>query len=172
MILIQKVIYYIVFYLSWAVCVHEASLGNGFIGPALIGVVIAFHLWFVKKTWMEFFFVLIVAVIGTLIDTVYMEFGIMTFAAKYESVPWLAPLWVTSLYALFAAAFVQSFSWLRGRWLLMIACGAIGGPLSYAAAVRVGAGEFLVPLWVACLVLAVVWALIFPLCFLLLDSLD
>lgn len=171
MILIQKIIYYIAFYLCWVICVQQAAQGNGFIGPLVIAAVIAFHLWFVKETWVELIFILIVSFFGTILDSVYINVGFMHFKAGYETLPWIAPLWLTSLYALFAAAFAQSFGWLRGHWWRMIGFGAIGGTLSYMAAAKLGAAEFLVPTWAVCVVLGVAWGLIFPLCFILFDRL-
>lgn len=169
--MIQRIIYYALFYISWFVCVQQAANGNRFIGPFLIGVVVLLHFWWTSETKAELIFVCILSVVGTIIDNIYMDAGLMKFEAGYVNFPWIAPLWITSLYALFGAAFIQSFGWLQGRWFAIVLFGAIGGPLCYVAAVKAGAGEFLVPFWVACLILSIVWAILIPLCFVLYNRL-
>lgn len=169
--MILKIIYYALFYICWLICVQQAAIGNGFIGPTLIGIVALFHIWYTKDSRQEVLFIMIISVAGTLIDTVYMNIGVMRFNSLYQNFPNIAPLWITSLYTLFAAGFTQSFGWLKERWWTMIFVGAIGGPLSYLAAMKVGAGEFLVPIWIGVSILAIVWASIFPLCFYLFKSL-
>jgi len=153
--------------MCWLICIQQAAVGNGFIGPILILIVVLFHLWYIQDTRREALFILIISIIGTIIDSLYMNTGLMRFNALYSDFPWIAPLWITSLYTLFAAAFTQSFGWLKERRWTMIFFGAIGGPLSYLAAIKVGAGEFLVPIWVGVIILGAVWSMIFPICFLL-----
>lgn len=165
--MIQKIIYYALFYVCWVICVQQASVGNGFIGPILIFIVVILHLLFTKDARREALFIVIISLAGTLIDTLYMNTGLMRFNSLYPNFPYIAPLWITSLYSLFAAGFTQSFGWLKERWWTMIVFGAIGGPLSYLAAMKVGAGEFLVPVWVGMIILGIVWSTIFPICFLL-----
>ena len=53
--------------------------------------------------------------------------------------PMLAPAWILALWALFAIALREPLRWLHGRWPLAALLGALGGPLSYAGAERLGA---------------------------------
>ena len=62
----------------------------------------------------------------------------------------------------FAATLNVSMAWLRGRYLLAAAFGAIGGPLAYYGGAKLGATEAL-PSLNGMLVLAVGWGIMTPL---------
>jgi hypothetical protein len=71
-----------------------------------------------------------------------------------------------TLWALVASTLNSSLSWLRGKPLLGAVLGAIAGPLSYEAGIRLGAGS-----WGphgqlgGLVVLAIVWGAAMPLFF-------
>jgi hypothetical protein len=50
-----------------------------------------------------------------------------------------SPLWMVALWAAFASTLRHSLGWLRGRWSLGVALGAIGGPLAYLGGEALGA---------------------------------
>jgi hypothetical protein len=74
----------------------------------------------------------------------------------------VVPLWILAMWVLFATALRSSLRWLQGRPALAALFGAVGGPLSYAAAARMGACRFEQPV-VSALALGVAWAVITPL---------
>ena len=76
--------------------------------------------------------------------------------------PHIAPPWILALWALFASTLNVSLRWLRGRIVVAVVLGAVAGPLSYWAGVRMGAVEFTQPV-VALVALAVGWAVFTPL---------
>src|SRR5262249_45045731 len=81
-------------------------------------------------------------------------------------VPNTAPHWIVCLWALFATTLRSSLRWLTRNLPAAAAFGAIGGPLAYAAAARLG-GLDLLRLQPALLSLACGWAVLLPaLCFL------
>jgi Protein of unknown function (DUF2878) len=54
------------------------------------------------------------------------------------------PAWILALWAVFATALNVSLRWLNnvkshGKWLIAVLFGAIGGPLAYMGAARLGA---------------------------------
>jgi hypothetical protein len=75
---------------------------------------------------------------------------------------WLPPLWLLSLWPVFASAFMtgHSLAWLRRRPALAALLGAIVGPLSYAGGARLGALAFESPR--SELVLSACWAVSLP----------
>ena len=81
--------------------------------------------------------------------------------AEPGPLPMLAPAWILALWALFAIALREPLRWLHGGWPLAALLGALGGPLSYAGAERLGACTLNRPL--ARLALALGWAAITPL---------
>jgi hypothetical protein len=70
------------------------------------------------------------------------------------------------MWALFATTLNVSLGWLQGRWVLTVVLGAMAGPLSYWAGVRMGAVQFVEPAQ-AVAALAVGWGLATPLLLLL-----
>jgi hypothetical protein len=57
-------------------------------------------------------------------------------------VNWLVPLWLVSMWALFATTLNVSLKWLKDRYVLAAVFGAIGGPVAYYAGHRIGAVDF------------------------------
>lgn len=159
------ILYAFIYYLAWLICVQQAAHGHGFIGPIVILAVIISQLLFGNSSLKKICFILTLGVLGTLIDTLLLNIGVIRYAAPYEHMPWLAPLWISSLWALFASLFDKTFGWLDGKWALASLFGAVGGPASYLFAVKMGAGEFLLPTPVAIAILATIWAVVFPTCF-------
>jgi hypothetical protein len=98
---------------------------------------------------------------GTALDSLQAAAGTVRFAGAW--VPWLAPLWITALWAHFATALpALARSAAGGTWRL-VALGAIGGPMAYWGGVRLGAASFPAGLVVAFATLAVEWAVALPL---------
>ena len=62
----------------------------------------------------------------------------------------------------FAATLNVSMAWLRGRYILAAAFGAVGGPLAYYSGARLGATEAL-PTTTGMLLLAIGWGIMTPL---------
>ena len=82
----------------------------------------------------------------------------------------LAPYWMVAMWGLLAIALNVSLRWLRGRWWLAAVLGAVGGPVSFASGVRLGAAHF-VDAAAALAAIAVAWALALPLLMWLSDAL-
>ncbi len=154
---------FLLFQLAWFAGILGAAHQVPLIGVAIILVCVLFHLWRLQKSerrseslfmWQCFF-------LGTLIDTGLMHAGIMVYASP-NPISFLSPLWMSLLWVALAMTINHSLSWLKDRYLLSVILGAITGPLSYLAGVRMGAGEM--PHEVLSLfVLAIVWALAMPL---------
>jgi hypothetical protein len=72
-----------------------------------------------------------------------------------------APYWILAMWALFATTLNVSMRWMRGRFLVAVLMGAVGGPLSYLAGERLGAMQFMEPM-LALAGLAILWAVSMP----------
>ena len=73
-----------------------------------------------------------------------------------------APPWLLALWVLFAIQVNVLFRWLRGRWWLALALGAVAGPLSFRAGAALGAAH--ISAMAATLgTLAIGWAIWMPL---------
>jgi hypothetical protein len=75
--------------------------------------------------------------------------------------PW-SPPWMISLWLNLAAALDGCLAWLRKRYLLAAALGAVGGPLAYCGGAKLGAASVL-PGAGPVLVLAAGWGVMMPL---------
>lgn len=154
---------FILFQLAWFAGILGAAHEAPLIGVFIILVCVLFHLWRLPKgeRRLEFVFMWQCFFLGTLIDTCLMHAGIMVYASP-NPISFLSPLWMSLLWVALAITINHSLSWLKNRYLLSMALGAIAGPLSYLAGVRMGAGAM--PHEVLSLsILAIVWAFAMPL---------
>ncbi len=157
---LRIVIQFAVFQLAWLACVLGAAHGQVIAGVACVGVVVGLHLALSDGRAIECALIAMAVILGLGWDTAMIAFGVVGYASP-GAVPWLAPPWILALWALFATLLCSPLSWLHRRPFLAAALGAVGGPLSYLAAVRLGAGNF-TDQPSALLILAVGWAALTP----------
>ncbi|HET7527442.1 MAG TPA: DUF2878 family protein, partial [Burkholderiaceae bacterium] len=100
-------------------------------------------------------------VIGFIWDSSMAQLGWIAYAEP-GPLAGIAPAWILALWALFAMLLREPLRWLHKRLPLAALLGALGGPLSYAAAERLGACRLVEPI-VAGVTLAFGWAVITPL---------
>jgi hypothetical protein len=159
-------------YIGWLYCVNRASENDPFTGSLFVLFVLVLHLIFSRTKLVDLILIVSLALMGTLIDTVFLQTGMIQYKALYAHFPGIAPLWITALWALFAISIHTSMSWLRGNIFLEMVFGAFGGPASYLVAVKMGAADFGVPVWIAVIILAATWSLVIPFCFRLSDWIE
>jgi hypothetical protein len=63
----------------------------------------------------------------------------------------------------FATLIGPAFGWLQGCLLMASALGAVAGPISYSAAMRLGALHINEPAWGGLLAIGLTWAVAMPL---------
>lgn len=144
-----------VFQLGWFACVLGGT------PPWLIFALglLAFHLLFIADEG-EGRFLLAAAALGSLIDSLWMQAGWMTFPDWQAQ--WIPP-WLMVLWLVFASTLRHALSWLYGRWLLAAVFGGLGGSLSYLAGAALGAAELPQGTMNTFIAFALVWALLLPL---------
>lgn len=96
--------------------------------------------------------------LGMLLDGSLQQVGFFTFT----NTGWPIPFWLLIIWIGLAMTIHHSLAWLKERLLLAAIFGGIGGPAAYWAGTRMGAASFNLPLSSSLLVLAALWALIFP----------
>jgi hypothetical protein len=74
--------------------------------------------------------------------------------------PPFSPLWMVMLWVNLAMTLNDSMAWLRGRFVLAVIFGAIGGPLAYYSGAKLGAAD--VPAMADLVVIGIAWAIAFP----------
>lgn len=150
----------VLFQLGWFACVLGAAQGYPWVGTAAALAIVAWHIRSAARPMVEFNLLLQVVLIGAVWDSLLVVLGWIAYPSG-TLLAGTAPHWILALWALFATSLNVSMRWLKGRLLLAALMGAVCGPLSYWAAVRLGAVQFVHPAQVI-IALAVGWSLIMP----------
>jgi len=103
--------------------------------------------------------VLAIALFGILLEAGFMGAGLVNFAG-HPVLGVLPPVWVWALWLGFASLPNGSLGWLQGRPVLQAGLGLVFGPLAYWTGAKMGAASM--PTAGAFLVIALAWALAFP----------
>lgn len=149
------------FYAGWFLSLKEVSEGKPFYGLVLVCVIIFYHWFRSHHRKADGVSLLLMTALGPLSDTLYSKFGLLAYKSHLHSIPNMPPLWIFFLWALFASN-IHLFSWLKKHRMLSILFGAVGGPISYMSAIRVGGADLLQPLPIAFLAIGSLWAIILP----------
>lgn len=153
----------VMFQAAWFACVIGAAHGGLAVtagtGAALL--VVALHVALSERPIGELELAIAAALIGLAWETFLIQIGVV-IVPHGSLLAGIAPPWIVTMWALFATTLNYSLGWLRGRWLLAAALGAVAGPLSYWAGVRMGALQF-VDNGKAFVALAIGWGLATPL---------
>lgn len=147
--------------IGWFACVLGASHGLPGLAPAVVSGLFAVHVSLNRPAKCEALLAATVALVGFGFDSFLMAAGV------YEARRWLLPaplatLWLISLWVNFALVLNVALRPLHGRWLAAAAVGAVGGPVAYLSAERLGAVTLASPWWHGLLPLAIAWALVVP----------
>ena len=138
----------------WFLCV---LLGN--LGALLSLPLLALHFLFSGKRAADARMMAILVTLGLIIDGSLRVAGVLALSGW----GWPIPVWLATIWIGLATLPHHSLWWMRSRILVNILFGAIGGPLAYWGGTRLGAAAFPLSLEFSLLVLAVVWAVLWPL---------
>lgn len=158
-----RVINFLFFYFGWGLCLQQASINSGWLGPLVVLGMFLFHLYMIQERLFELVFVPTMAFLGSITDTVYMWSGLITYEAMPSWLNWWAPPWIFSVWVLFAMSINHSLIWMKERWWLAIIFGAGGACLTYSAGEVIGACNFHEPFPVVMMVIGSVWSFFMPL---------
>lgn len=146
----------------WLACALGAARGQ--LGMALLALPVftAITIAYGGKARADVRCLLLVLPVGWALDSILLTSGVLGYAT-----PWplanVAPAWIGAIWAAFALTLNHSLSFLAGRAGITAVLGAVGGPLAYLAAARLGAVQFELPLSWALLALSAAWAAALPL---------
>lgn len=157
----RKVINVALFQAAWFTAVLGTSRGMLWLGPLAMVPVLGVHLTLAENRSGEMKLLMVVGILGFLFDTVLVAAGVFLPVAHLLPRPF-SPPWMVALWLNFAATLNVSLAWMRGRYILAAAFGAVGGPLAYYSGAKLGATEAL-PSLGGMLVLALGWGLMTPL---------
>lgn len=146
---------------AWFACVLGAANGWPWVGTLVGLAVVAGFVVLSDKPRIDAALVALAVAIGLVWDGAMAQSGWISYAEP-GPLPPLAPAWILVLWALFAVVLREPLRWLHLRLSWAALLGALGGPLSYAAAARMGALGLPEPTR-ALVALAFGWAAITPL---------
>lgn len=132
------IINFVLFQAAWFACVLGAAHSMPWLGVIATIFVIAWHLKQAKQAKQEAILLIITLLIGATFD----QLMLTTNLIHYQSHGWsieLVPVWILALWAGFVTALNVSLRWMQGKWLVAIMFGAVGGPLAYMGAAKLGA---------------------------------
>lgn len=126
-------------------------IGNLFI-PVAIMLFIA-QLWFFQATKNEILLIFLVAIAGIGVDYALVFSGVFIFPDTHG-----IPLWLITLWVVFAGTIRHSLAFLRNSKLLQLFVGAIFAPLSYIAGAKLSVVYLVPSMTMSYLLLASLWA--------------
>lgn len=153
----------VMFNIAWLVCV----LGGSRVAVIAAIIVIAIHLNFFSKHKIELAFIGVVVLLGLVIDGALMRSGLLL--APDGSV-W-PPLWLVSLWALFATTINHSLKWFQTHLRLAVVLGGVSGTVSYLAGTRLTEFSLREPQMLTLGLIFLVWSVVFPFCLMLAKNL-
>ena len=169
------VINFILFQIAWFACVLGAARNMPWLGVYVTIGIVSWHLYQAKSAKPEIILLFIALLIGAAFDQIMHSTHLITYQAHGWSNS-LVPAWILALWAGFVTALNVSLRWMKdiksqGKWLLMVLFGAIGGPLAYTAAERLGAVA-LNSMPNSYLALSIGWAILTPMLMILSQKFD
>ena len=161
----KKIINIIGFYVIWWSCMLGASNDLPYLGPMVMVVLLIAHRFLFVRNIKEIYLVLIVGIVGTVVDSLMFLSGSFVYQGSYSSEISIAPLWITAMWAGFAATVNHSMVFFKDRWLLMAIAGAVFGPAAYFTGESLGAIRFDLSPVLSGLIIGIVWAISMPMIF-------
>jgi hypothetical protein len=158
---VKIIINFVVFQIAWFACVLGAA--HGMPWQAFLFVLIAvFSQLMLNNINLknEILLIALIAIIGAIFDQMIINHQLIL----YQSHGWnnaIVPIWIIGLWIAFASTINLSLRWLRDYPLVAILFGAIGGPLAYLGAEKLGAVTLSITPD-SIIALAVGWGLLMP----------
>jgi hypothetical protein len=154
----------------WWISVAGAIYSRPYLGAIALAVYLLIHFRISSPRHSELKLLFAAAFLGLLVDGIKSGSGFLSYSAAFPALPYLAPLWIVTMWVGFSATINHSLAWLRNRYLLAALMGAVFGPLSYLAGQNLGVMQFNYPLLPSLAVIGFVWGVSVPLLYIISDT--
>jgi hypothetical protein len=154
------VLNFLAFQVGWFSSVYGGAQQMPWLGPLAVMLALLLHFRFASGRRAELMLVLSCAAIGAAFDSALVALGWVQYPSGMFS-EFAAPVWIITMWMLFATTLNVSMRWLRERQALAAAFGLLGGPITYLAGQKLGGIVLLHPL-AALLALGIGWAVMMP----------
>lgn len=145
----------LLFQLGW----FTAVLGGDSRWLLVVVAILALHLRCAPHWREEARLLIRVLLLGTVVDTLLRQGGILAF--KEPAV--LIPLWLMLLWLLLATTLRHCLAWTARPWWRASLLGALAGPMAYYAGAQLAGVTFPLGLWPAMGLIGLLWAALLPL---------
>jgi hypothetical protein len=145
----------VLFQIGWFACV----MGGNSYWLLLAVAVLLVHLLWISSWAAEGKLLLWITALGIVLDSLLMHLGVFGFGNEGL----LIPLWLIVLWPVLATTLNHCLAWTAQPWWRASLLGAVGGPMSYYAGSQLAGVQLPLGLWPSMLLLAVIWAGVFPL---------
>src|SRR5689334_6809150 len=105
------------FQIGWFACVLGAAHDYPLLGPLVALPIIGLHLMQRTGKPSEIALIIAVAIIGSAYDQALLSLGLVAYGATIWNPGWL-PIWMITLWLLFATTLNVSLKWLHRRYLI------------------------------------------------------
>lgn len=139
--------------LIWALCIFWGNQGL-----ILVGMLLVLHFVLISERLFELKIIIITASLGYGIDCLLTLAGFFEF----EQVQGVTPLWLAALWLGFCTTLRHSLAVFADKLMISSVLAAIAGTSSYMGAAHLGAVQMGQSNLVSVLILALIWAVLFP----------
>lgn len=149
---------YVLYQAGWFACILGAAWQYEGAGVAVAVVLTATHVWLSRERGIELSLLAAATGVGFVAESVQIASG--TYDAVSSVLPEGMPAaWLLALWAQFATTFRYSLSGIMTRPARAAAFGAVGGPLAFFAADRLGALALLPPVGPGLIRISLTWTI-------------
>ena len=160
---IRKIVNFVLFYAGWFGCAFGLAWGWAWLGPLSGALVVAVRLALSTERRRDAEALLAVTLLGPALDTILIATGAVGVTTEARLFGLYAPPSLIALWAIFGTTFHSSLGWMCTRPVVSVPFAAIGAPLTYIAAERLGSLQILTPaLADGRIYIIVVWVLGLP----------
>lgn len=152
----------ILYLIGWFCVVHSAAGGYAWEGTLVAAIIVIFHLFRSEHPFSELALILFAPIAGFFIETFFVYCGILSFASPNLTFVYIAPFWLSGLYAVFSTTINYSLARFGSSFMIAAIFGFGGSICSYYAGYKLGAVEFLAPKAGSLLVIGSVWFFFLP----------
>ena len=163
------IINFILFQLAWFACVIGAGKGMPWLGVMVTALVLSWHLYQAKNIKAELLLLFFALLIGATYDQSLLSLGNINYLNNGWSNA-IVPVWILALWLAFTTTLNVSLRWMHNKPLVAVIFGAIGGPLAYLGAEKLGA--VVLHGATSYVALSIGWAIITPLLLVIASRLD
>lgn len=155
-----NILNFILFQLGWFVCILGAAYNYVYEAIFMSLVIIFLHLKVTKNNTNDLKLFIFALTIGFFFDGFLQLQQLIVYFNPGWPYP-LPPLWILVMWVIFAMTLNHSLKWMKGRVLIAMLFGLIGGPLAYLAGEKLNA--IILNSSSTLYILAIGWAIITPL---------